>query len=118
MDERTWLEHMFDSTAGLRQGRIGTGPLSDPRRRVLDVPKRCDWGSVEDPLYVAYHDEEWGVPSHENRHLFEMLVLEGAQAGLSFTVLRQQHDCPDRYPRRVGVPAKRPLWPVPRETSL
>jgi len=40
-----------------------------------------------------------------------------AQAGLSFTVLRQQHDCPDRYPRRVGVPAKRPLWPVPRETS-
>jgi DNA-3-methyladenine glycosylase I len=45
----------------------------------------------EDPLYVAYHDEEWGVPSHDQRHLFEMLVLEGAQAGLSWsTILRKR----------------------------
>ena len=45
----------------------------------------------EDPLYVAYHDEEWGVPSHDRRHLFEMLVLEGAQAGLSWsTILRKR----------------------------
>jgi DNA-3-methyladenine glycosylase I len=45
----------------------------------------------EDPLYVAYHDEEWGVPSHDERHLFEMLVLEGAQAGLSWsTILRKR----------------------------
>jgi DNA-3-methyladenine glycosylase I len=44
-----------------------------------------------DPLYVAYHDEEWGVPSHDGRHLFEMLVLEGAQAGLSWaTILRKR----------------------------
>jgi len=44
-----------------------------------------------DPLYVAYHDEEWGVPSHDERHLFEMLVLEGAQAGLSWsTILRKR----------------------------
>ena len=44
-----------------------------------------------DPLYVAYHDEEWGVPSHDDRHLFEMLVLEGAQAGLSWsTILRKR----------------------------
>jgi DNA-3-methyladenine glycosylase I len=51
---------------------------------------RCGWcGS--DPLYVAYHDEEWGVPAHEDRHLFEMLVLEGAQAGLSWlTILRKR----------------------------
>jgi DNA-3-methyladenine glycosylase I len=43
-----------------------------------------------DPLYLAYHDEEWGVPSHDDRHLFEMLVLEGAQAGLSWsTILRK-----------------------------
>jgi len=45
----------------------------------------------EDPLYVAYHDKEWGVPSHDRRHLFEMLVLEGAQAGLSWsTILRKR----------------------------
>jgi len=53
---------------------------------------RCGWcGS--DPLYVAYHDEEWGVPSHDERHLFEMLILEGAQAGLSWsTILRKREN--------------------------
>lgn len=46
---------------------------------------------VADPLYLAYHDEEWGVPSHDERHLFEMLSLEGAQAGLSWsTILRKR----------------------------
>lgn len=51
---------------------------------------RCPWCG-DDPLYVAYHDEEWGVPSHDDRHLFEMLILEGAQAGLSWiTVLRKR----------------------------
>ena len=44
-----------------------------------------------DPDYVAYHDEEWGLPSHDDRHLFELLVLEGAQAGLSWaTILRKR----------------------------
>jgi DNA-3-methyladenine glycosylase I len=53
--------------------------------------KRCDWVPEDDPLYVAYHDEEWGVPSHDDTHLFEMLVLEGAQAGLSWsTILRKR----------------------------
>jgi DNA-3-methyladenine glycosylase I len=52
---------------------------------------RCAWVSETDPLYVAYHDEEWGVPSHDERHLFELLVLEGAQAGLSWsTILRKR----------------------------
>ncbi len=52
--------------------------------------KRCDWcGS--DPLYVAYHDTEWGVPVHADRLLFELLILEGAQAGLSWlTILRKR----------------------------
>lgn len=53
-------------------------------------PQRCPWCG-DDPLYVAYHDEEWGVPSHDDRHLFEMLCLEGQQAGLSWiTVLRKR----------------------------
>ena len=52
---------------------------------------RCAWVPEGDPLYVAYHDEEWGVPSRDDRHLFEMLVLEGAQAGLSWaTILRKR----------------------------
>jgi DNA-3-methyladenine glycosylase I len=55
------------------------------------VPTRCSWVPAGDPLYVAYHDDEWGVPSHDERHLFEMLVLEGAQAGLSWsTILRKR----------------------------
>jgi DNA-3-methyladenine glycosylase I len=58
---------------------------------VPQVIERCPWGSWDDPLYTAYHDEEWGVPSHDDRHLFEMLVLEGAQAGLSWsTILRKR----------------------------
>ena len=51
---------------------------------------RCAWVGT-DPLYVAYHDEEWGVPVHDDRLLFEFLVLEGAQAGLSWlTILRKR----------------------------
>ena len=50
-------------------------------------PTRC-WWAGDDPLYVAYHDEEWGVPVHDERKLFEMLILEGAQAGLSWITAR------------------------------
>ena len=51
---------------------------------------RCTWCG-DDPLYVKYHDEEWGIPAHDDRHLFEMICLEGAQAGLSWiTVLRKR----------------------------
>jgi DNA-3-methyladenine glycosylase I len=55
------------------------------------VTVRCTWAVGSDELMLAYHDEEWGVPSHDERHLFEMLVLEGAQAGLSWqTILRKR----------------------------
>src|SRR5262245_42353371 len=51
---------------------------------------RCSWCG-DDPLYIRYHDEEWGVPLHDDRRLFEMLILEGAQAGLSWiTILRKR----------------------------
>lgn len=54
------------------------------------MAERCAWCGT-DPLYVAYHDDEWGVSVHDDRHLFEMLVLEGAQAGLSWlTILRKR----------------------------
>ena len=55
------------------------------------VPTRCAWVPEADELYVAYHDEEWGVASRDPRQLFEHLVLEGAQAGLSWsTILRKR----------------------------
>ena len=53
---------------------------------------RCDWATT-DPLYIRYHDEEWGVPKHDDRELFELLILEGAQAGLSWiTILKKREN--------------------------
>jgi len=70
----------------------------DPNWRELtavrhpDGKRRCAWCST-DPVYLRYHDEEWGVPVHDDRRLFEMLCLEGAQAGLSWiTVLRKREE--------------------------
>lgn len=56
------------------------------------MPRRCDWVPDGDPAYVAYHDLEWGVPSHDDRYLFEMLTLEGAQAGLSWATILNKRD--------------------------
>jgi DNA-3-methyladenine glycosylase I len=59
-------------------------------RRHADGKLRCAW-CTPDPIYVAYHDDEWGVPVRDDRRLFEMLCLEGAQAGLSWiTILRKR----------------------------
>jgi len=77
-----------------------------PRVRSAAPKVRCEW-SVADPLMTGYHDKEWGVPEHDDGRLFEFLVLEGAQAGLSWlTVLRKR----ERYraafdgfnPRRIA----------------
>ncbi|MCH9039721.1 MAG: DNA-3-methyladenine glycosylase I, partial [Chloroflexi bacterium] len=55
-----------------------------------DTKTRCGWAGT-DPLYLTYHDTEWGVPLHDDRKLFEFLILEGAQAGLSWlTILRKR----------------------------
>ncbi len=55
--------------------------------------KRCGWAKGANPDYLHYHDTEWGRPVHEDRHLFEMLILEGAQAGLSWsTILRKREN--------------------------
>ncbi|MFB1050130.1 DNA-3-methyladenine glycosylase I [Paraliobacillus sp. JSM ZJ581] len=52
--------------------------------------KRCDWVN-DDPLYINYHDHEWGIPEYDEKKLFELLILEGAQAGLSwYTVLKKR----------------------------
>jgi len=59
----------------------------------MNQPQRCGWANVQDPLYREYHDREWGVPVHDDRTIFEFLVLEGAQAGLSWgTILRKREN--------------------------
>ena len=58
---------------------------------IQDGKRRCFGGEVGKELYARYHDQEWGRPSHDDRHLFEMLILEGAQAGLSWeTILKRR----------------------------
>ena len=59
---------------------------------MLSLKKRCEWAG-SDPLYVAYHDNEWGTPVYDDRKLFEFLILESAQAGLSWiTILKKRHN--------------------------
>ena len=75
--------------------------------------KRCPWAG-SDPLSVRYHDEEWGVPVHDDRRLFEFLVLEGAQAGLSWiTILRKRANYRRAFarfdPRKVAAFGPREL---------
>jgi DNA-3-methyladenine glycosylase I len=67
-----------------------TDPKAAPPARGA-TKRRCRWAQSADPDYVRYHDEEWGRPVHDDRRLFEMLILEGAQAGLSWsTVLHKR----------------------------
>lgn len=57
-----------------------------------DGRRRCRWCNPQNPLYIAYHDAEWGVPCHDDHRLFEMLVLEGFQAGLSWECVLNKRD--------------------------
>jgi DNA-3-methyladenine glycosylase I len=59
---------------------------------MIDDRQRCGWNAWTDPAYLRYHDEEWGVPSRDDVRLFEMLVLEGAQAGLSWSTILHKRD--------------------------
>lgn len=68
---------------------------------------RCGWEG-SDPLYIAYHDNEWGIPEHDDRKLFEMLILEGMQAGLSWiTILRKRENFREAFdnfaPKKVAA---------------
>jgi DNA-3-methyladenine glycosylase I len=70
--------------AAVDPGRIALMSASSAR-------PRCDWVPLDQPFYVAYHDDEWGVPTYDDRDLYELLTLEGAQAGLSWaTILKKR----------------------------
>lgn len=80
-----------------RLGQRGSGGSSSGHRTTpccydWAVTRRCDWVPAGDPLYLEYHDEEWGSPSHDDRHLFELLTLEGAQAGLSWATILHKRE--------------------------
>lgn len=67
-------------------------PIDLPAAPAADGPPRCAWGDGSDAEYRAYHDREWGVPVRDERHLFELLILEGAQAGLSWSTILHKRD--------------------------
>jgi len=78
---------------GLQDSLLGNYSQPANLRNMAQVKHRCWWADSGDPLYAAYHDEEWGVPLHDDRKLFEMLLLEGFQAGLSWiTILRKREN--------------------------
>jgi DNA-3-methyladenine glycosylase I len=84
--------------------------------------KRCAWSGT-DPLYIAYHDDEWGVPIHDDRVLFEFLVLEGAQAGLSWSTILRKRDAYrrafDRFdPRKVARYEQRKVAALLRDAGI
>jgi len=66
--------------------------MSGLREDVRMEIHRCAWGDGPDPEYRAYHDAEWGVPVRDERHLFELLILEGAQAGLSWSTILHRRE--------------------------
>ena len=61
-------------------------------RNTTMADKRCSWASVDDPMLLQYHDREWGVPVHNNRKHFEVLVLSGAQAGLNWSLVLKKRE--------------------------
>ncbi len=86
---RTWMRRSA-SRAGL--GWHGRPSLGEAALRPPVTISRCHWAEGADALMQAYHDTEWGVPQHDDRALFELLTLEGAQAGLSWRTVLVRRD--------------------------
>ncbi len=87
------------------------------------APKRCAWVSANDPLMLRYHDREWGVPVHDDRTHFEFLVLEGAQAGLSWSTVLRKRDAYRRAfsrfdPEKVARYTKKRIQKLLRDPGI
>jgi len=87
------------------------------------MPIRCPWVPLDHPLYIAYHDQEWGVPIHDDRLLFEFLILEGFQAGLSWlTILRKRENFrlafDDFDPRKIAAYDQRKLSALLQDSGI
>jgi len=88
-----------------------------------DELRRCPWARPSSELYVRYHDREWGVPRHDDQHLFEMLILEGAQAGLSWdTILNKRENYREAFdgfdPRKVSRYGDRKIASLLRDPGI
>ena len=78
---------------------------------------RCKWATGGNELYVDYHDREWGVAQHDDRVLFEFLILEGAQAGLSWSTILNKRETPPRATQCWANPASARAFHPVRENA-
>ena len=84
---------MERKNAGVHNGRFVANDRVEPMaNRKPKEKKRCEWAGVVNDEYIRYHDQEWGVPVHDDRKQFEFLILEGAQAGLSWWSILSRRD--------------------------
>jgi len=88
-----------------------------------DGKVRCRWAPPDDALYTAYHDKEWGVPVHDDRRLFEFLILEGAQAGLSWsTILHKRRNYRKAFarfdPKKVAAFTKKDVARLMKDAGI
>jgi DNA-3-methyladenine glycosylase I len=86
-------------------------------------PKRCSWASVDGPLLLQYHDDEWGVPVHSDRKHFEVLVLSGAQAGLSWSLVLKKrkgyrHAFDNFDPEKVALYSERRIQSLTSDPEI
>lgn len=86
------------------------------------MKKRCGWVN-EDPLYIAYHDHEWGIPIYDDKLLFEFLILEGAQAGLSwYTILKRRDNYRKAFdnfnPKKIALYDKRKITSLLKDEGI
>src|SRR6201999_4558406 len=112
------------------RGMVQTGPrrghrtgLSQVKSGHADGKVRCRWAPADDALYTAYHDKEWGVPLHDDRQLFEFLILEGAQAGLSWsTILHKRQNYRKAFarfdPKKVAAFTKKDVARLMRDAGI
>ncbi|WP_369309601.1 DNA-3-methyladenine glycosylase I [Providencia rettgeri] len=85
-------------------------------------PTRCHWVN-QDPEYIAYHDNEWGQPNYDNHYLFEMICLEGQQAGLSwYTILKKRHSYRALFyqfdPQRIALMSEQDVERLMQDTRI
>src|SRR5579863_10367430 len=105
------------------QGRRFAAEAMKTRVVHTEGKKRCHWAPLDDPLYLAYHDKEWGVPVHDERRLFEFLILEGAQAGLSWsTILHKRENYRAAFdgfdPERIAAYDRRKMQALLRDPGI
>ncbi len=89
----------------------------------MNQPKRCAWVNLDNPLYVRYHDHEWGVPLHDDRALFELLILEQFQAGLSWECILNKREAFRRafdgfHPQQVAAYGPEKLAALAEDASI